>query len=113
VGFFQTAKDRLLESTAPAVLNESLMRPYGQITSLKIDSTDKTLRLEALLRGEKEKISVEVLSYEIVKRDGEVCFVAKEVRTSREWITTLAREQIVGKPIPVPAQLSSWVTRLL
>ena len=37
-----------------------------------------------------ERLScVKILRYEIGERDGRAFFVAKEVRTSREWITTL------------------------
>jgi|SRR6266850_5464980 len=113
MGFFRTAKDRLIESTAPAVLNETLMRPYGRITSLKIDSLEKTLRLEALLRGEKESICVDVLAYEIVQRNGQTSFIAKKIKTSRAWITTLAEQELIDRPIPIPEQLSGWVKRLL
>src|SRR6184192_1301123 len=70
MGFFQKTRDRLIEKTAPAVLNETVFRDYGEITSLEIDSVDKTIHFEALLRGEKEPIRVEILRYEIVQRDG-------------------------------------------
>ena len=113
MGLFQTAKDRLVESTAPAVLNETLMRPYGKITAMKIDSGEKMIRLEALLRGEKESITVDVLAYEIVQRDGQISFIAKKIKTSRDWITTLAERELVDRPIVVPEQLSGWVKRLL
>jgi hypothetical protein len=113
MGFFQTAKDRLVESTAPAVLNETLMRPYGKITSMKVDSGEKMIRLEALLRGEKESITVDVLAYEIAQRNGQISFIAKKIKTSREWITTLAEQKLVDRPIPVPEQLSAWIKRLL
>jgi len=113
MGFFQKTRDRLIEKTAPAVLNETIFRDYGEITSLEIDSADKTIHLEALLRGEKEPIRVEILRYEIVKRDGRVFFVTKEIRTSREWVTTLAGKELVDRPIPLPANFSGLLMRLL
>jgi len=113
MAFFQQIKDRLIEKTAPAVLNETVFRDYGEITSLEIDSVDKTIHFEALLRGEKEPIRVEILCYEIMKRDGRAFFVPKKVRTSREWITKLAGKELVDRPIPLPATFSGLLMRLL
>ena len=113
MGFFQKTRDRLIEKTAPAVLNETILRDYGRMTSFDIDSQDKSIHFEALLHGEKESIRVEILRYEIVQRDGRVFFVTKEIRTSREWVTTLAGKELVDRPIPLPANLSGLLTRLL
>src|SRR2546423_1373513 len=113
MGFFQKTKDRLIEKTAPAALNETVFRDYGQITSLEIDSKDKSIHFEAMLRGEKEPIRVEIRRYEIIERDDRVFFVTKEIQTSREWVTTLAQKELVDRPIPLPANLSGLLTRLL
>ena len=113
MGFFRKTKDRLIEKTAAAVLNETVFRDYGEITSLDIDSRDKTIHFEALLRGEREPIRVEILHYEIVERDGRACFVAKKIRTSREWITKLAEQKLVDELLPLPQKLSGLIARLL
>ena len=106
MGFFQKTRDRLIEKTAPAVLNETVFRDYGEITSLEINSQDKTIHFEALMRGEKDPIRVEILRYEIVRRDGRAFFVTKEIGTSREWVTTLAQKELVDRPIPLPETFS-------
>jgi len=113
MSIFQKTKDRLIEKTAPSVLNETVMRDYGEITSLEIDSADKTLHVEVLLKGEKEPLRVEILQYEILEQDGRPSFIARKVSTSREWITTLAERQLIGRPIPLPQQLSGLLARLL
>ena len=113
MGFFQKTRDRLIEKTAPAVLNETVFRDYGEITSLEIDSEDKTIHFEALMRGEKDPIRVEILRYEIVRRDGRAFFVTKEIGTSREWVTTLAQKELVDRPIPLPENFSGLLMRLL
>ena len=50
---------------------------------------------------------------EIARRDGAVLFTVKQIATSREWITTLARQQLVGRPIPLPKEFGGWLGRLL
>ena len=113
MGFFQKARDRLIETTAPAVLNETLFRDYGEITCLEIDSQDKTIHFEALLHGEKEPIRVEILKYEVMQRDGRAFFVPRKIQTSRQWITKLAEQELVDKPIALPENFSGLLMRLL
>ena len=113
MGFFQKTKDRLIERTAPGVLNETVMRDYGQITSMEIDSADKTLHVEVLLHGEEKPIRVEIHRYEISRDGDRTCFIAREIETSRKWITTLAQQQLIGRPIPLPAQVATWISKLL
>ena len=95
------------------MLNETLLRDYGEIISLEIDSNDKTLHADVLLRGEKEPIRVEIQRYEISRQEDRTCFIARKIETSREWITTLAQKQLMGRPIPLPSQLSGVIARLL
>ena len=113
MGFLRTAKDRLIERTAPSLLNGTLMKDFGTITSLELDSTQRKLHLEALLRGERDPIRVEIGSYEMTRRDDVVFFTIKQIATSREWITTLARQQLIDRPIPLPKEFGGWIGRLL
>ena len=113
MGFLHNAKDLLIESTAPAILNQTLMADYGKITTLELDSRAKKLHVEALLRGESEPIRVEIDSYELEQRNGDVYLKIKQISTSREWITTLARQELVNRPIRLPRQFSGLVGRLL
>ena len=113
MGFFRRAKDHFIERTAPSVLNATLMADYGTITEIELDSDERKLHLEALLRGERDPIRVEIGSYEIARRDGVAFFTIKQIATSREWITTLARQQLVGRPIPLPKEFGGWLGRLL
>jgi len=113
MGFFQKTKDWLSEKTVPHVLNETLLRDYGEIISLEIDSGEKTLHADVLLRGEKEPIRIEIQRYEISRQEDRTCFIARKIETSRAWITTLAQQQLIGRPIPLPPQLSGVIARLL
>jgi hypothetical protein len=113
MGFFRRAKDRLIERAAPGVLNATLMAELGTITAIELDSAERKLHVEALLRGEREPIRVEIGAYEITRRDGVAFFTIKQIETSREWITTVARQQLVNRAIELPKELGGWVGRLL
>ncbi|HEX5221516.1 MAG TPA: hypothetical protein VFZ59_18275 [Verrucomicrobiae bacterium] len=113
MGILSSAKDRVLEQLATAYLNGNLLGPYGRATSLRIDSTAKTLCIEAELKGEAVPLKIEVIDYEI-RQDGERYFArVKEIRTSREWLTTLAMEHLRNVPFELPAQVGGLLARAL
>jgi len=104
VGTFSRAKDRLLESVALSYLNSKWLAPYGQATSLHVDSTAKTIEIEVELKGETGPVQIKIIDYEI-SRDGDQYFaVVKKVRTSREWLTVLAKERLCNCRFELPAQ---------
>src|SRR6185503_16054340 len=113
MGVLRKAKDHLVASAAPAVLNETIMADYGKITRLELDSAAKKLHVEVLLRGESQPIQVEIGSYKIEPSDKGVFLTIQQVTTSREWITTLVRQQLVNKPIALPKQFARWAGRFL
>ena len=113
MGILSSAKDRVLEQMALAYLNGNLLAPYGRATSLRIDSTKKTLGIEAELKGESVPIKIEVVDYEI-RQDGNRYFATvKGIRTSREWLTTLAMKHLRNVPFELPAHVGSLLARAL
>ncbi|HHY84222.1 MAG TPA: hypothetical protein GYA07_01615 [Verrucomicrobia bacterium] len=106
-------KDRMTEQVALAYLNGNLLAPYGRATRLEIHSADRRLRIEVELRGETAPLEVEIGGYDI-SCEGERYFIGvKEVRTSREWLTAMARDQFGKGPLEVPASAGRWLMKLL
>lgn len=75
---------------------------YGRMLDFKIDSQQKTARVELLLKGEREPIVINVQRYEIVSEPAGTFLVIGEATASREWITTALDQFIRGKRIAVP-----------
>jgi hypothetical protein len=67
----------------------SKIKEYGEMINLKIDSKNKNIELEVLLKGEKENIFIKIEKYEIVSMDGSNAIKFKNVTASREWIEVL------------------------
>ena len=69
--------------------------------------------ITAELRGETAPLEVEITDYEI-RRDGEI-FLAqiKALRTSREWLTTLAVNHLQNVPLELPAQIGGLLIHAL
>jgi len=109
MGIFSKAKDRVVEQAALSYLNSQLLAPYGKATRLSLDSKAKTIHIEAELKGETGPIEIEVLDYQIT-RDGERYFVlVKEIRTSREWLTTLAANHFCNLRFELPGRIGQFL----
>jgi hypothetical protein len=81
-------KDRLLEAPARYYLNQTI-QPYGHMTHLRIDSTNKRIDVELELKGEASPIQVAVKNYNLTTEAGETYIELGDIETSREWINAL------------------------
>jgi hypothetical protein len=113
MGFFSDSKDRLMESMALPMLNNSLLKPYGQATSLQLNSSDKTAAITLALRGETEPVEINIGKYEILGDAQKTYVILRAVTTSREWLTTLARDHLINKKLELPEQAAAYAGKLL
>ena len=96
------AKDWLVEKAAVAMLNQSMLKPYGTLTRLKLDTTNRSIEAELDLKGETQPVRIEVHEYELLEESGSSYVIIKSISTSREWLTTLARDFAVGRKFEIP-----------
>jgi hypothetical protein len=113
MGFFSDSKDRLVAGFALPMLNNGPLKPYGEATDVKVNSTNKTVEVTVLLRGEQSPIRLEVQDYEMSEENGKTFVVLKHVTTSRPWMTELAQRFLAGKRLEVPPQVSAVLARCL
>jgi hypothetical protein len=103
------AKDWLIEKTALAVLNQSVLKPYGTLTRLKLDTSNHSIEAELDLKGETQPVRIQVQEYDLLDESGKSFFVIKIIQTSREWLTVLARDFAVGRKFEVPESVRSFL----
>lgn len=113
MGFFSDAKDRLVGSAALPMLNNAWLKPFGRATSLKIDSTNKTAEICLELSGEPTPVTINVQNYELLQEPSGTFVVIRSVTTSRDWMTALARQYLVGRRLAIPPEHAGSVTRFL
>lgn len=65
---------------------------YGNMTTIQIDSTAKTIHVELELRGETSPVQLDVKSYKLSTEAGETFIELGEIETSREWINHLIED---------------------
>lgn len=103
------AKDWLVEKAGMAMLNQAVLKPYGAMTALKLDTTARTIEAELELKGETQPVRLHVREYELRDEGGRMVIVFKDVQTSREWLTTLARDFVMNKPFKVPESVAKFL----
>lgn len=75
------------------------------MTTLQIDSKQKTIHMELELKGETSPIVVDVENYELLHKKDETFLSLNKVSTSREWMTVLLRELLPNQQFKVPNAL--------
>lgn len=89
-------------------LNLYLIKEYGEMLKLEIDSENRTMNVEVLLKGESEPIRIQVGRYDYVSGNGESGMVLQNVNTSREWMNALITNlHPNGLTIPMDEQIVS------
>jgi hypothetical protein len=107
------AKDWLVEKTAVAMLNQSVLKPYGTLTRLKLDSSKRSVEAELELRGETQPVRVQIPEYDLLQKNGGTVLIIKSISTSREWLTTLARDFAVERELKIPPSIEKYLPIVL
>jgi hypothetical protein len=89
------------------------LQPYGRMLNFSIDSKSKRIRLEILLKGETEPVTITVEEYQLINEAGADFVTIKKASASREWINALLQDFAIDKPIPLPAKYANIVKTAL
>ena len=98
---FSSLKKGALEASARAFVNRQIEK-IGVLTKLDIDCRNKAIRAELDLRGEQSPILISVGSYDLSEADGASYISLHDVTASREWISALLGQYLVGKKLVIP-----------
>ena|ERR1051326_279314 len=110
--WFRTKKDDSVSFLAEKILRNKL-EAYGCVIDFKLDSKRCTAVLRIVLKGESEAVTLDIQQYELGQAADGPYFVLKRIETSREWLTLVLREFVVGRTFPIPAQYATYTKLLL
>ena len=103
------AKDWLIEKAGMALLNQAVLKPYGTLTRLKLDTTARTIEADLELNGETQPVNVQVREYELRESEGRATVVLKDIHTSRDWLTTLMKNFVVDREFNLPDSVRKFL----
>ena len=106
------AKDWLIEKAGMALLNQAVLKPYGTLTRLKLDTTARTIEADLELNGETQPVNVQVREYELRESEGRATVVLKDIHTSRDWLTTLMKNFVVDREFNLPDSVKKFLPML-
>jgi hypothetical protein len=81
---------------------QTFLWDYGRMLNLKLDSRQKTVQCEVLLKGETHPITLDVHQYEILTEAAGTFVVIRKASASREWLAVVLENFVCGKKFPVP-----------
>jgi hypothetical protein len=99
----------VIEFLAKQYLNSKFGR-FGRMLDLKVDSKEKTIRAEVLLKGEKEPIEIRIGHYE-VRTEGSSGLALSSIKTSRPWIDEVIA--LKGPEIFIPIEKVGMLSMFL
>lgn len=105
-------KDWLLRKGVETALSV-LVRDYGTLKRVSLNSVERWCEAELELKGETEAVMVRIEG--VTFRTGtEHMFVqASQIQCSREWLTRLGHKYLVGREFALPAQAAAAIRLLL
>ena len=109
---FKKLKDKALSKSLEVAINLKI-KEYGEMLNLNLDSQNKTIDFEVMLKGEKEPLKVFVKNYEISEENGKYFLYAKDISTSREWINVVAENYLKGEKVELPEKIAKTLQILI
>ncbi len=106
-------KDWLIEKTVPGLLNDRVLKPYGQLTAFKFNSGERSAEGEIMLKGETQPVRLRIGSYDLVSEGGRTFVIIKDLTASREWLTQLAQNFVVGKRFELPESIGKYAAMIV
>jgi hypothetical protein len=84
----------------------------GQMTELSVDTKKRAFRLRLDLAGEPEPIEIHVKKYSLERRQERATLTIVDAAASREWLTQVLQEFVVGRKFTIPDRAAA-VLKLL
>ena len=105
---FKAAKDAMTSRAAQVYIKNRIAR-YGEVQTLRINSSEKTMELSCLLHGESHPITIKVENYAINSTGAKKYIEAPTITSTRPWLQNLLADFARNRPIELP----NWAESIL
>lgn len=103
---FAAAKDALTSKAAQSYVNQRIAR-YGEVRTLRLDSSKKTVEVVCQLIGERDPVTIRVSQYEVIETGGNKFLRIGACTCNRPWLENLLNDFGKGREVPVPGWAAS------
>jgi hypothetical protein len=105
-------KDNSVSLIAEQVLQKYL-EPYGRLLGFALNTRQSRASLKVLLNGEAEPIMIDILEYELIQDATGTYVTVKQAKTSRDWLSALVQQFLIGRRFPIPEKYATYAKMLL
>ena len=105
-------KDMALSKGAQVALNKKIKK-FGEVMALTLDTQNKSIELDVMLKDEVQTLHVSVGKYEIIGEVGSKKVSISQISTSREWINILVTKYLEGKSFKLPDEYAKSIESLI
>jgi hypothetical protein len=99
---FSAAKDIMTSKAAKTYVND-LIKTYGRVDELSLDSKRRRIDMRCQLAGEVSPIGVTIEKYQLEQRDGKTYLEVLDSSATRPWMQAAMRAHLHGRKIPLPS----------
>jgi len=96
------SKDAAIAFAARSLLNGRLSA-IGEVTSMTLDTAQRRAQLRLALRGDAAPIDVDLREYRLEHGDGGDWLTVIDATASREWLTGVLQQFVVGRRFHIPS----------
>lgn len=101
---FIVLKDKTISFGFRKIINLYLKKIGSEMLSFNIDSHNKKIFLDVMLKGEVESLKVEIKNYKISIENGKSFIECEEIITSREWINAILELYVKNEKFEIPKE---------
>jgi hypothetical protein len=108
----QQSRDKAV-SKMLTIFGGELLGKYGKIMDIRLDSIERRIEIEVLLKGEPAPVDIRLEDYRIVS-EGQRHFIScREILISREWMRILAEDLIRDRTFEIPSKYARLLDAII
>lgn len=98
---FSAAKDKMTSHAAKGYLN-GVIKTYGEVEELTIDSKQGRVSLTCRLLGETDPVRVTIERYQVEKHEGRSFLIVTQSSATKPWLQEALRVHLHERKIALP-----------
>jgi hypothetical protein len=100
-------KDAIVSNVLKSIVNY-FVTDFGTLTQFSVDSSNKSLNITVMLKGELNELNLQLFGYAIFFDEGKAFLSFQSLHSSRQWLNLLYQKKFSNKQmkIEIPAKIA-------
>ena len=111
-GFLRGPKDAAIALAVKSFFNAKYSR-IGRMSDVSVDTARREVRVRLELAGESTPVDIHVMNYSVEQQGERGTVTIGDATASREWMSELLRQLVIGRTFDIPERAAAIVKLLL